>query len=164
MDRALGAVSPEVEALLSAYLMHDAKAAERSREFRKAADLARQVLRDRSIPTLPPLPVVALRQAAQTRRRLVLLRNVASLAACLLIGVGLGAWALRETSVSMPSKSVVWPLVHDKVTIAEADTSESAGFWSLQRLYEQARDRKRSRPLLLKWDSPARKPKLGETT
>ncbi len=160
MDRALGALSPDADALLTAYLEHDAEATERSREFAAAATSARHVLRRAAPATLPPFPAAGVQQLEQARRRLVWVRNAASMAAALVIGVGLGAWLTKQ----MPAdgRTDVKPVVVEfvaKLPVAEPEPAANR-FWSTQRLYEQARRTKRVEAARVIWDSPVLKPRL----
>ena len=161
MDRALGGLSPDVEALLGAYLERDAAPAARGREFELAANRTRQVLRQAQPMTLPPFPAARVQALDRGRRRLVLLRSVAGIAAALVLGVGLGAGldqrlaAHRTTGASALSAPVL------VVARAGAEATDSAGFWSAQRLYEQARDTKGTQAAQLIWDSPVKAPRLG---
>lgn len=162
MDRALGVLASDVETLLSAYLEREPEAARRAAEYATATGLAGDVLRAGAVPSLPPFPEATLRQAETVRRRLRLVRQVASLAACVLIGVGVGTW------LSSDHGSAVEPGPGPRTTaiaVADAGSSDTrAGFWSLERLSEGVQQKKRTRSVLFQWESPIRKPNLGETT
>ena len=163
MDRALEALTPEVDALLSAYLERDEQAAARAQEFAMATNLSRQVLQTR-VPAPPPFPAATLRRAQQARRQLVLLRNVASLAACVLIGVGLGSWGTRSPVTPGAVQIVPMPATNALNVADGGARSDGDGFWSARRLYEQSRERSRARPARIEWDSPLRRPRLGGAT
>lgn len=162
MDRALGELSPDVQALLAAYLEHDPAAAERAHEFDDAAAAARDVLRHELPTSLTPLSTARLHALDQARRRLVWVRNVAGIAASLIIGIGVGAWLTPNAAGRAPSPMP--PVVHqppDANLLAPAPPPPSSGFWSTDRL---ARAHRRSDPgpaARLIWDSPTTTPKLG---
>lgn len=94
LDHALGALAPEVGALLEAHLAQDPVAARHAADFAETLRLARVAV---SVPVAPPhrpLDTTRLRHARRQQwsaaRRTELLR----LAACLLLGLGLG-WFIR---------------------------------------------------------------------
>jgi hypothetical protein len=102
VDRALGALDADSCELLAAYLVHDGDAAKRAEEFALAAELARGALGaacDSPLPDgephLPPFPAARLARVERSRRRLLIITRAASLAACLLLGIAVGAWAVR---------------------------------------------------------------------
>ena len=164
LDRALGVSSPELDALLEAYLQRDPAAAARAGEFDTATDLAREVLKDAPAATLPPFPAAAVRQAERTRRQLVLVRNVASLAAAVLLGVGVGAWSMRESTEMQPAPAPPSAVTFVKADAAKGPVGDTGGFWSRQRLFENLREGKRPRPTRTQWHSPVREPSFGGTT
>ncbi len=158
MDRALGGLSPDVEALLAAYLEQTPTAAARAGDYNAAADAARQVLRGDRPATLPPFPAIRLHQVAEARRRLRLVRQVAGLAAALVLGVGLGAGLFRGQA---PSGGTVTPVGVDH-QLAAADERPAAGdFWSAVRLYERARHMRQTSSARLIWDSAVSRPRVG---
>ena len=164
MDRALDGLSPDVEGLLAAYLERDVEAAARGREFSTAAATARQVLASGTGVSLPPFPAARIRKLEQSRRQLRWVRNIAGVAASLLIGIGLGA-AFSGQRALVPGGADTRLIVSDGViqTVARAEPSAD-GFWSAQRLYEQRRATKPAASVRLIWDSPVSKPRLGGKT
>lgn len=157
MDRALGELSPDVESLLAAYLEHDAQAAARADEFLAAAAAARQVLTKVAPAALPPYPALRLESVGRAHRRLVLVRNVAGVAAALVLGVGLGAAFVGRAGESAggthPARAVTF-------ASAAAQPAGHEGFWSTQRLYERAREAKRPEVPRVFWDSTVERPRL----
>lgn len=164
MDRALGGLTPDVEALLDAYLERDSHAAARAAEFQAAAIAARRVLSTGSSAALPPFPAVRLEHIGHVRRRLVLVRNVAGLAAALVLGVGLGAAYFRHVG-ERAGGAVPLPGAAPAKVVAVASTVTpsrgSADFWSAQRLYEQMRSVKRPETPRVFWSSSVQLPRLG---
>jgi hypothetical protein len=152
MDRALGGLAPDVEALLAAYLAQDGAAAERAREFEAAAMAARQVLRTSGPLGLPKFPAGQIRGLERTRHQLVLVRNVTGLAAAIVAGIGLGVVFFREPA-TRPG------IDRPPVVAASAPRGE---FWSAQRLYEKSRRTGSPDAVHVIWDSAVSAPRLGE--
>jgi hypothetical protein len=156
MDRALGGLSPDVEALLTAHLAQDADAADRAREFDAAATAARQVLQSGGPLTLPRFPAARIRGLEHTRRQLVLVRNVAGIAASVIVGIGLGVAFFRGSAAAPESV---------RAPIAVVSTAGSAAprgeFWSAERLYEKSRRTEHLDAVRLIWDSAVSTPRLG---
>jgi hypothetical protein len=160
MDRALGVLAPDVETLLGAYLEREPDAARRVAEYADATGLAGRLLKVGGAKPLPPFPEAKLREAEVARRRRRIVRQVASLAACVLVGVWAGAWWGGTAGVE-PAPG---PRTTNPVVVDAGSSGDDAGFWSLERLSETVQQKKRTRPVLFKWDSPMRKPTMGETT
>lgn len=156
MDRALGGLAPDVDALLAAYLEQTPTAAARATDYTAAADAARQVLRSDRPATLPPFPALRLHQVAEARRRLRLVRHVAGLAAALVLGVGLGAGLLRS---SAPPDGPAPTVAVERVPIGQRPIV--GDFWSATRLYERARQVRPVHSTRLIWDSAVNRPRLG---
>lgn len=155
MDRALGALTPDVAAVLDAYVAMDAAAAARAREFDAAALAARQVLGP-AMAEVPPFPAVRLARIDRTRRQLVLIRNVAGLAAAIVLGVVVGAWGFKPVA----------PFAGPGVVQATSRTvaAESGGFWSRERWLAAAQAARPSGHAALIWESPVERPRLrGES-
>ncbi len=157
MDRALGGLAPDVDVLLTAYLEQDGAAAARAREFETAAAAARRVFTAGDRLALPAFPAARIAGLEQTRRQLRLVRNVASLAAAVVIGIGLGVAFFRAPGV----QSNVLRQPGDGA-LAVAPAAPRGEFWSAERLYEQARRTKRPDTSRLIWDSAVSAPRLGE--
>jgi len=158
MDRALGGLSPDVEALLTAYLGQAPAAAARAGDYAAAADAARRVLRSDRPAALPPFPAIRLHQVAEARRRLRVVRRVASLAAALVLGVGLGAGLFRSQA---PRGGTVAPVgVGDHLAV-DIERPAAGEFWSATRLYERTRHMRQTSSARLIWDSAVSRPRLG---
>jgi hypothetical protein len=102
IDRSLGALPADVDALLAAYIQSRPDALETARNFDSLVAATRHVLtaRDERAAAVPSFDRDALgRRAAHSARTW----RVASLAACLLIGVGLGAVAARRSDRAHPN-------------------------------------------------------------
>ena len=156
IDRSLGMLSEDVETLLEAHLAVDAATALAAAGFDQTAALARRALAGETAVELPPFPAERLRSEGRSLRRWIWSRNISAVAATLVIGVGLGA-AMFGGSVSVADKAVV------VITDTPPVSSGSAGMWSTRRLIERAtREPEKSASRLI-WDSPVRKPRLGDT-
>lgn len=92
LDRALGALDDDVAALLDEYLRDKPGLAAEAAEIERTLERARAATRAELPAAIPPFPRAA---AAAMRRRARVVRIsgwVSGLAACLLLGVGVGAW------------------------------------------------------------------------
>lgn len=156
MDRALGGLTPDAAELMTAYLAHDAAAAARAREFDAAAAAARAVLRPGGGAALPSFPALRLRKLEEARRRLRIVRNIAGLAAAIVLGLGIGAGLWRGGGVSPVQTRPQAVVVPESRVIAVA-----GGFWSTERLIEQARHAKRAGAPRLIWNSAVSEPRPG---
>lgn len=134
MDRALGHLDPDVDALLSDYLANDASAATQARELQSLVYLASAAVRQPAPVAAPPSQIHRLVWRHRAEQAL-------ALAASFVIGVGISALVLRanlrrETNAvslapsiqnaSMPSPRLD-ALVKHKI--------ESLPFWSNRRLF-----------------------------
>ncbi len=162
VDRALGGLEPDIRELLDAYLDCTPDAAARAQEFAAATDLARRALGEvGAAPALPPFPAVALAAAARARRRMVIIGRAASLVACLLLGVAVGAWAVRPAAPG-PAAGGPPPTPGAHVPVfVRAETSADGGFWSTRRFYEEMVERKPARAPQVEWFSPVCQPRIG---
>ncbi len=156
IDRSLGMLSEDVETLLEAHLAVDAETAALAAQFDQTAALARRALAVEAAVELPPFPAERVRSEGRSLRRWIWTRNISGVAATLVLGVGLGA-AMFGGSVSVVDKAVV------TTNDASPVSTESAGIWSTRRVIERAaREPEKSASRLI-WDSPVRKPRLGDT-
>jgi len=159
IDRALGELSPDAEALLEDYLARQPEASEEAQEIARTADLARCALtpsEEFDSHALPPLLL--------GKRGRILWRvgaRAAALAACLLIGVGVGLWLSQSKQVVETQQEIAWVGAEDSDGTEEANRSE---IWSARRFYEAASRPARTKRARLIWDSPTRMPRLEETT
>jgi anti-sigma factor RsiW len=160
MDRALGALPPDTDALLTACLDQDNAAAARAREFDAAATAARRLFQ-RPAPTgLPPFPALRIHKVKQVRQRLQVVRHAASLAAALVVGLGLGIGfsSGRAPRATEPTATISY---EPRWALAAAPGRAQRNFWSTQRLYNDAREARRSDSVRLIWDSAVSLPKRG---
>ncbi len=160
MDRALGALGPDVEALLDEHLAQDPEGCQRAAEFAGATSAARQALGAGVPLRLPEFPALRLATLERTRRRLAWVRNTGAVAATLVVGIWLGGLLTSgrpgpDTPVSGAGERTA--LAASAPAHADAD----GGFWSVARLVDRSRQPERSRALRLIWDSPAERPHLG---
>lgn len=164
MDRALGGLSPDVEALLDSWLARNPDAAARARDYDSAAGAARQVLAINRDAMLPPLRIEQVRRLERTTRQLRIVRNIASLAAVLVIGVAIGAWQSRPPAArtaptnDTPTPRLISSWLPDRAT---ASADKGTGFWSTESLTRPARSpRSHDGPRVI-WNSPIAKPTIG---
>jgi hypothetical protein len=134
LDRALGRLDPDVDALLADYLTDDASAATQDRELQDVVHLASVAVRQ---------PVLAVESPNQIHRLVWRHRaeQALALAAAFVIGVGITALVLRanlrhETN----SVSLASPIQNASTSSPRRDALvkskiESLPFWSNQRLY-----------------------------
>jgi len=158
IDRAVGALPPDVDVLLDDCLERNPAAAAEAEKFALTADLARRALapvEGRNEYSLPPL---ALRRRRMTVRRIA--ARVAALAACLLIGLVLGI----RLSPSPPAVEASAPVA--SVSVGEGSEPTAATYtseiWSIQRFREALARPRRREGLHLVWDSPTKMPRLEE--
>ena len=165
IDHALGELSPDAEALLADYLAREPKASEEAEEIARAVDVARCALtpsEDAKPYSLPPLLLYA--------RWRILWRagaRAAALAACLLIGVGVGLWFSQSKQVIETQVEVARASAAQQSAREDGDGTEEANrseIWSARRFYEAASRPARTKRARLIWDSPTKMPRLEERT
>jgi len=134
LDRALGRLDPDVEALLADYLANDTSATTQARELQDLVHLASEAVRQ-PVPAIePPNQIHRLVWRHRAERTL-------ALAASFVVGVGITALTLRanlhreDNSVSLaPSiQNTSMPSPHLDAIVKHK--IESLPFWSNQRLY-----------------------------
>ncbi len=158
LDRALGALSPEVEALLDAYLEHDAVAGQRATEFSDAAIAARRALASNAAADLPAFPRQQIEALRKTRRQLAWVRNAGGLAAVIVLGITIGV-ALQDAMSTSERTTVQGELV--VVTSRDAATSAaSSSIWSSRRIFERLQQPKADARNVI-WKSAVERPQLG---
>ncbi len=134
LDRALGRLDPNVDALLADYLVNDASAATQARQLQDVVHLASAAVRQPVLAVEPPNQIHRLIWRHRAEQAL-------ALAASFVIGVGITALALRanlrheDNSVSLaPSiQNASMPSPHLNALVK--NKIESLPFWSNQRLY-----------------------------
>jgi hypothetical protein len=134
LDRALGSLDPDVDALLADHLANDASAATQAREFQDVVHLASEAVRQPIAKVEPPNQIHRLIWRHRAEQAL-------ALAASFVIGVGITALALRanlrreDNSVSLaPSTQSVSTRSQPQDAFVK-NKIESLPFWSYQRLY-----------------------------
>jgi len=164
-DRALGGLPPDTEALLAAYLADKPAARAMSEGIEQAVAGAKAALGDPPPEQVPAFPAGAIRRAA-SNRRWAFAGRMASLAACVLIGIGVhAAWmGSKPRGVERPGPAVVVNEGTETSPIGMRSGSESPGFWSARRWYEQAGQRRPESGRRMIWDSPLSTPRIGDAT
>lgn len=166
IDSALGALPPDSDQLLKAYLRHDPAAMTQAVELASVAESARDAIGSRVVDAPPPFPLLRVRSAALAQRRLRLLRGVTGLAAMLMIGFLLGrlpagarGGADSGRLAAAKSRPVERVVVHSEREPSVA-TAEN-GLWSSRRNYARMMDAARLRTAPVVWNSPVQKPLRG---
>lgn len=135
-DRAMGALSPDVEHLLTSYLQVDPACAAAAERISNTVTLARQALAEHQPSSMPAFPVAGFQQIERWQKRVQRFTFAAGMAACLTIGLGLGR-------LSNPKPSVVQVVRAPQSTeTVSADVRpepaaimpDRTGFWSVERL------------------------------
>jgi hypothetical protein len=138
MDKALGAVSPEVGALLGAYLEGDARARKEAVAIDGVVGLARKAVGGGA--ELKAAPAFRADEVRTVRRRRVIGRIgaiAAGMAACLTVGFVLGAFRTRG-GAQVGTVPVV-AQVAGEVRMEDSKTD----FWSVERLRAMAKRNER---------------------
>jgi anti-sigma factor RsiW len=133
MDRALGRLDPDVDALLAHYLADDASAATRAQELQDVVRLATEAVRQPVLAVAPPSQIhrIVWRHCAE---------RALALAASFVIGVGITALALRANLRHGDSAVSLAPSIQNASTPSPRrgalvrNKIESLPFWSNQRL------------------------------
>lgn len=156
LDRALGGLSPEVAALLDAYLATSPEARAQAAAFEQVAAAAREALRSENLVTLPAFPLQRMERARRIGRGLRLAGYIGSMAACVLIGFGLRANSPPDPGIHAPGPT----------EIVMQTPADAGGFWSARALRERAAKtgavQQPQRRLI--WESPVSLPKIGDAT
>ena len=134
-DRALGELSPEVAALLDAYLGLDPDAARRAAELTDTLQLARAVMAAPAESPRRPLDIARLRHAERAQQPSTRRWQIFRLAACLALGLALG-WLARTPQPR--AKIARTPAAASSSTaqapVAQPPADSPARLWSLARL------------------------------
>ncbi|TWT44619.1 hypothetical protein RAS1_10340 [Phycisphaerae bacterium RAS1] len=136
LDRALGALDADVAALLDAHLRDNPAAAAEAAAIERTMARVRAATRTNPPINVPPFP---LSQAAAVRQRARVIRIsgwFTGLAACLLLGVGVGAW-WKGTAMPTGPMLVVGPA-------PEVQPLADLGMWSESRRLAAALEARRS--------------------
>jgi hypothetical protein len=125
MDRALGGLTPDVAALLDAYLEKDP---EQSRQFESIDDCVRLAARTYPKPPalkLPPLKLAPMPATRPVRTEFRAGLRILEMAAAFVLGIGLSFWGLRPAgTATMKPQSTLATTV---------EPSSQSAFWSMNR-------------------------------
>jgi hypothetical protein len=163
IDRSLGALPPDVDELLEAFLEHEPGHAHDARKFDETLMLARRALpKPRALP-LPPLKVRALPQTSVKKNILRQVRWPVGIAAAFAIGFAMSLFTRQVERPAAshrrePERSVV---VVAQATAAAPVDSAPTEFWSAARIAGMAPKSASPQPPRLTWTSPVRKPQLN---
>jgi hypothetical protein len=160
IDRSLGALSVETEALLADYLDRHPETAALAREYSETATLARLSLGSAKTISAPPFPGYKIRLAQRSLVRRRRLRVAALLAASLLLGTVFGTLVSRQSlspHVGQKSPATVTTIETPQPPSTES-TTPSARFWSRARFLAQNMASSDSRSPRFAWISPIRTP------
>lgn len=163
LDRGLGALPPDCEALLAAYLEERPEAAAACRRFERTVGLARAALAEKPAGPPPAFPTERLLQTRWSYRGWRIMRNAAGIAAAILIGFGAHGLLFRAEPPSpiRPGPTVIAQAGSDRRS--EANDGGSS-FWSSRRLYERASETLPKSSNRVIWDSPVKPPHIGDAT
>jgi len=175
-DQALGGLSPDAETLLMAYLADHPDARALSEQITQTVSGAQAVLADSQPIQLPPFPAgtmgggrLARLLGTQDRAlagRAALVARIASLAACVLIGIGLHA-AMTANTPSQdqgPTPPSIIVVSNDLPPRPTATEPPRPGFWSARQWYERSEQNRSEPSRRVIWDSPLTRPRLGDAT
>jgi len=130
IDRSLGALAPDVAALLEAYLEREPADSEAAAEIEEAVRLARKALEGGPAVQLPPLKMLPLPEQPPAEHRRRRAWWPAELAAALVLGIGLGFLAFHPGE---PAQVKIQPPAA-AVRVETADSAPPDAFWSVKRL------------------------------
>lgn len=162
IDRSLGALPPDVDELLDAYLATRPGAPE---DFGPVVAAARAAMKQTEQATPPPLESFRIElYEERPRRRGEFLR----LAACVLLACGATAWFLKSNTNSATAPPIVKQIESHPPTpsVASAVAPEAPRATALptqkQLVETQSKISRRQAPVRVVWHSPAQLPKLGD--
>ena len=166
IDRALGALPADTQALLATFLKHEPRAVTRVQaggELDETVGLARRALTQASLsaPALPPFPGAELARNRRNRR-LYFAAQIAAMAACLWLGLHLGGFGLRGTPAPAPGRALSADAVWIMPPSGAADPTDRSTFWSARDRHQQADQNTRVRQRLV-WDSVLKRPRIGDS-
>ena len=167
IDRALGALSPEVAELLESHLIQNPDAVRHAESVESTVRLARTAVAGAPVSTGHAPPLDRVRKTLRVRRRQAFATELSKLAACLLLGLTIGLIGRSGGSpAGAPevSAAVVGPLIASDAANAAGGRN---GFWSLTNftpgeLEKEAVVGPRDSRYRLHWDSPVKMPHLEE--
>ena len=163
LDRALGALPADCEALLTAYLESHPDAAAACREIEQTVGLARRSLAKEPIESLPAFPADKLLRSGRSLRLWRTAKTAVAVAASIAIGFGAHAWLSRAASPG-PGRTTPPALAYSGSERVSEESAEGSAFWSGRRLYERAAGTQRQSSNRVIWDSPLKAPRKGDAT
>jgi anti-sigma factor RsiW len=163
LDRGLGTLPPDCEALLAAHLEVRPEAGAAWREIERTVDLARAALVEEPPEPVPVFPVERLQRARRSGRLWRTTRGIAAVAAAVLFGFGAHALFFRPPLPSRPQPGAGVVVQGGTERRPDANSGD-AGFWSGRRLLDRASSAPSHSTNRLIWDSPVRVPRVGEAT
>lgn len=174
IDRALGALPADTEALLAAYIEHQPQAAGAAlgvTGLDQTISLARQALAAAAPPvlTLPRFPKAKFARTQRMRRFRLAAVQAAALAACVLLGFGVGGFGSQTPSPSPPERAQLLERPQPVATVTIRPRAETTGstdrstFWSARAWYERSTRDRPSPERRLIWDSVVKWPRMGDS-
>ncbi len=146
LDRALGQLSEDVEALLAAVVAEDAGRNSRQSELLTTAAQAHEAMKRRSVSAGLELPPLAARPRQRSRWRAAVM--AIAMAGCLLVGLSARWLFPRERQLPAPEPSVV-------VVPAPTPAMRTSELWSLQAFIDTTKATQDRRKPLVNWHSPS---------
>jgi anti-sigma factor RsiW len=145
IDDALGALAPDVSALLSDYTQRMGTVDQQRMRWRQLADAARAAMDAPAVEALPPFPAGQLRAARLWHTG----RIGMAIAAVLLVGFGIGLWMPSQHAALAPLAQVSNP------SSSSGPREEGVrDFWSSQRLVASAVEHTGRGHPAWRWTSP----------
>lgn len=160
LDKALGALPADCQALLEAYLESRPSEMASCRSTEDLLGRVRIAMTDGVAQPLPSFPAGRLSRVRRIGLTGRVAMSVAAVAACVLLGFGLHAMVFPDMPLRPDVPKAVLVVQVDAVRPAQAHR-DGDGFWSGRRLSEQATEAPQPTPSPLIWGSPARTPRLG---
>lgn len=161
IDRSLGELSPDVEALLQAHLDSHPGDARLAKEIGDTIARAREALRGAGTEAtiaLPPAPFAGADFAEGRRASWRAWARRLSAAALIALAFWLGG---RGTpAVPQPGPNGEGNAFHEQ----RAPRAPASGFWSATRLRESVAGRRSAHPVRIKWPGPMTRPRIGESS
>ena len=163
LDRALGSLPPDCDALLTSYLETRPEAAETCRRMELTVDLARSALADARAARLPAFPAERLLRTQRSQRIWRLTMGVTGVAASILIGLVVHATLFRPPP-SNPRAPGLSGLAQATPRHLIDENQDRSGFWSGRQFYERAAHPQPQPSKRLIWNSPVAVPQVGDST
>ena len=155
IDCASGELSPDVAALLDAYVRHEPELAGEAEQIRETLSLAKLALAESPTPPLPEIDFSAepaLAAAEPNRPKLPTWAYGIGMAACFVGGLVIALLVLPAKNPAPVAKISL-----DKQPVAT--TSPVSSFWSIQHLHPNAMIASSGGDQVI-WKSPVRKPEI----